>query len=668
MAKVKRVFILAALLALLALFWFFIQPGRAPMMAKSTETPQKASASDQFADAQDKAATLTPKFTALNEPTPMHQSAILSGSVIPPDYGLGAMTIVRPELTPDELAAPMPFQVSLRMRKLEELRARIAKGEILSQAEMSEKYYPTMANFEQVAAWLGAKGLQVQPPDLTRLSISVVGTTAVVSSALQVEFVRVQGIDGNEYTSAISAPSVPANFAPFVVGINGLQPQLKAFVWHAQVVLPPAVNSLPSIGPQTIAQYYHASGLGLDGTGQTIAIIGTGNPTSSDLTSFWTNTGTTQQSYANVTVINPWGNTGNSTDNAEETQDVEWASGMAPGAKIRLYQSLEPSQFVPAILSDLASNPGLRQASFSEGNSDFSTSSLLESDSQYYAALAAAGITFFASSGDWGQYSPHTGNDLTGAVIAVSYPASDPCVTAVGGTTLQFQSASTTTQASPDLPTTEVGWGQSGGGASFNFPRPSWQTGTGLPAGAWRMVPDVSAVANTYTGNNPTSRNLYLYYGGAGGAGGTSVSSPIWAGLCALINQSRANNGLPVVGLLGPKIYPLIGTSAFQDIFTTDSLLSTYIGATQAGTGYDICTGIGTPNIANLITALATSPNPQAFAPEIITQSGNQNVVSGATVALSVSATTPTNAPILSYHWRVSNPASVWNSGIDDGN
>jgi kumamolisin len=80
--------------------------------------------------------------------------------------------------------------------------------------------------------------------------------------------------------------------------------------------------------------------------------------------------------------------------------------------------------------------------------------------------------------------------------------------------------------------------------------------------------------------------------------GGTSWSAPIWAGFCALINEARSNVGKPPLPFLNPLIYPLIGTSSFRDIVTGSN------GAYSAGEGYDMVTGLGVPNVAELVNAL----------------------------------------------------------------
>src|SRR3954467_12572881 len=101
---------------------------------------------------------------------------------------------------------------------------------------------------------------------------------------------------------------------------------------------------------------------------------------------------------------------------------------------------------------------------------------------QKFLRLAAAGVNVFVSSGDSGSNPDSTGHGASGPLQA-EYEASDPAVIGVGGTTLKFTTAG---QVS------ERAWTGSGGGKSIFFPRPSWQTGKGVPAGTARLVPDVS--------------------------------------------------------------------------------------------------------------------------------------------------------------------------------
>jgi kumamolisin len=281
----------------------------------------------------------------------------------------------------------------------------------------------------------------------------------------------------------------------------------------------------------------------------------------------------------------------------EETLDVEWSSAIAAGGKVRVYATKDLStvhidQAYAQIVSDLPSQPALRQVSLSYGLGEtYTTGSQVQTDDNYFAELASAGVTVFVSSGDGGSSPGTSGHDHSGPVQTET-PASDPNVTAVGGTTLTVDSGTGNV-------TSESAWADGGGGISIYFNRPGWQTGTGVPSGTTRLVPDVASVADPNTGG------FLILNGGEYIVGGTSWSSPTWAGFCALINQARSTAGLSSLGLLGPQIYPLLGSTNFRDI-TSGSNGSG--GVYNAGVGYDLCTGIGVPDMANLLPTLATPP------------------------------------------------------------
>lgn len=200
-----------------------------------------------------------------------------------------------------------------------------------------------------------------------------------------------------------------------------------------------------------------------------------------------------------------------------------------------------------------------------------------------FLRLAAAGVNVFVSSGDAGS-NPDASGHSSGGPLQAEYESSDSAVIGVGGTSLRLTPAGDVTS--------ETGWSGSGGGTSRFFPRPAWQTGVGVPHGTQRLVPDVCAVADPNTGaflvfnNHPTQ------------IGGTSWSAPVWAGLCALMNEARQNAGKPALGFLNALIYPLMGTPAFRDITLGSN------GAFHCRPGYDKVTGIGAPNIKELIARI----------------------------------------------------------------
>jgi kumamolisin len=91
------------------------------------------------------------------------------------------------------------------------------------------------------------------------------------------------------------------------------------------------------------------------------------------------------------------------------------------------------------------------------------------------------------------------------------------------------------------------------------------------------------------------------------GIGGTSWSAPVWGGFCALINEARTKARMPPLPFLSPLIYPLAGTSSFRDISDGSN------GAYQAGTGYDLVSGLGVPNVKELMRVLTQPQAPHAI-------------------------------------------------------
>jgi hypothetical protein len=336
-----------------------------------------------------------------------------------------------------------------------------------------------------------------------------------------------------------------------------------------------------------ILKAYNANGLTVSGSGQKIAIVIDTFPNDSDLTSFWAINGLNQDLSHIEKVQVASGTLPAAT--GEETLDVEWSSGIAESATVRIYATTDLSftnidQAFQAILNDIPVEPELHQVSISLGlGESFVSPSQLQTDAQFFASMAASGLTVFVSSGDSGSQE--------GGITQVSYFASDPSVTAVGGTSLTLSRTS-------GIATSETVWDGSGGGISSVFARPFWQTGVGVPSGSTRLVPDVASAADPDTGC------LVILNGQQAQFGGTSWSAPVWAGFCALINQARVNAALPSAGLLGPKLYPLLRTTAYRDILGGSN------GAYPATLGYDLCTGLGVPDISVLLQPLTGGPIP----------------------------------------------------------
>jgi kumamolisin len=536
--------------------------------------------------------------------TPGADRIIFTGSINnlataqPEAVSSASATVLPSPLAQEELQATVGFSVPLKIHNFAELQERIGKAEIISFDEMAAKYYPTAAEYKVVADWLTSQGFALRPANQYNLSVFATGSVSQIERAFQTKFARAT-FAGVQASSAQIAPSMPAAVGGQVLGINGLQPQIRPKPHSKKMSGQPQklINNLPPYTVQEIAKAYNVVGLSVNGAGQKIGIVIDTFPASSDLVSFW-QANAIPQSLNNIENVQVVGGSLPSPS-GEESLDVEWSSGMAPGAQVRVYATTDLGfvhldQAYQAIINDLPTQPTLHQVSLSYGLGEtYESTTQMQTDAQYFASLAAHGVTVFVSSGDGGSTPGLNGWEDNSGPLQVECPANDPNVTSVGGTSLY-------TNASTGAVSSESAWSFGGGGSSQFFARPSWQTGAGVPTGNFRTVPDVALVADLNTGG-------YLVLNGqVYVVGGTSWGAPTWAAFCAIINQARANRGNPPVGLLGPKIYPMIGTNNFRDITTGSNGPN---GVYNAGPGYDLATGVAVPNIAAII-ATVTTPIP----------------------------------------------------------
>jgi subtilase family serine protease len=310
----------------------------------------------------------------------------------------------------------------------------------------------------------------------------------------------------------------------------------------------------------------------------------------------------------------------------ETSLDVEWAHAMAPMANI-LNVTTNPAetqavQGLPAMMDAeqfIVDNHQATVISQSFGTTEEafnSTQSLLNLRHAFISA-AANGVTVLASSGDGGTANAGKTPVPNPSIIpfpTVNWPASDPLVTGVGGTYLCTDPATGAGIDNIDPPANcdvspavrEIGWIDSGGGFSHIFAKPAYQDtlpAGSTPIGAMRGVPDVAFQASSRTG--PL---VYDTAPGAGGwfiVGGTSCSAPQWAGLVAIADQI-AGHGL---GLINPSLYQLAGSqnygTYFYDVTTGNNQADPSVAGYPATTGWDPVTGLGTPDAATLVPALA---------------------------------------------------------------
>jgi kumamolisin len=496
---------------------------------------------------------------------------------------------------PDET---MKLLFSLDTPNEAELQKKVESGETLSPEEINKEFAGDPEEAKKLAAWLKAQGYSNVTPNADNTGVYAEAPASTIAKSLAVDMVRVTKA-GLSYTAARNAPSMPADVADKVQEIVGLQP-FRQLQKHFRMRRPGAGTgggpraSAPSAsasnGPpyfvKHILKAYGADGLTVTGKGETIAILIDTVPKDSDLQQFWKSNNSSATigqidkiNVANMPLPPPEG---------EETLDVSWASGIAPGAKIKVYASgslsfVSLDLALDRILQDVAKDPTIRQLSISLGLGEkFMAPGEVKAQNRRFLRLAAAGVNVFVSSGDAGSNPDVSGHNPIGDEQA-EYESSDPNVVGVGGTTLRLGSGGNVSA--------EVAWSMSGGGTSIFFDRPSWQKGDGV-GGTKRLVPDVAAAADPDTGA------FLVLQGEPTQIGGTSWSAPVWAGFCALMNEARVAAGQPRLPFLNPLIYPLMKTASFRDITDGSN------GAHQAGKGYDQVTGIGVPNVKELISAL----------------------------------------------------------------
>jgi kumamolisin len=490
------------------------------------------------------------------------------------------------------------FSLSIPPDMQKKLEATIAEGKVLPPDEVEKIFSAKSDDVKALISWLKSNGYEITHTSLD--GIYARAKASQIAQSLQVNMVPVTK-DGISYMAAQNAPSLPTDVGDPVQSINGLQPFRQANKHLRRLPVPtdkvhqtgtlsgtsPQVNGAPPYLAADIVEAYHANGLGVTGKDQTIAILIDTFPAVSDLTAFWLKN-RVPVTIAQIQEINVSG-VALPAPTGEETLDASWASAVAPEAQVRIYASgsldfVSLDLALDRIIADLPSNPGMRQLSISLGLGEtFMSPDEVRTEHTKFLRLALSGVNVFVSSGDAGSNPDGTGHSPTGPLQA-EYESSDSSVIGVGGTTLDLTATGAVRS--------ETGWPGSGGGTSRFFPRPSWQTGTGVPQGTQRSVPDVSLVADPNTGA------FLVFQGAETQIGGTSWSAPVWAAFCALINDARKNAGKPLLPFLNPLVYPLLGTPAFRDITSGTN------GAFHCGPGYDQVTGLGVPNLKELVARL----------------------------------------------------------------
>ena len=372
---------------------------------------------------------------------------------------------------------------------------------------------------------------------------------------------------------------------------------------------PDQFGSAPSYYlPQEIASAYDfnwAYSHNIKGNGTTIGIVDAyGDPNIEyDLGAFDNVTGLPAANLKIIYVNSSAQSSFNNSWSIETATDVEWAHAMAPYAKIVLLLADSSSFTAMQTAIEYAVNNKISDIlSFSWGSPESKTvNNTLSGFNLDLQGATNEGMSIFAASGDYGAY------DQTDA-LTVNFPASSPYVTSVGGTSL-YESNGVFTQSAWGGILNGKSYG-SGGGYSSYFSRPYWQTAPSINSSVTqRGVPDVSLDADNNTGV------LIISEGKSYKVGGTSIATPMWAAIGSLIDQYNGRE----MGLLNPMFYQISRTSDYGKVFT--QITSGGNGYYSAHSGWNPVTGLGTPNVSELLNVSAQILLP--YGANVVLNSGN---------------------------------------------
>jgi subtilase family serine protease len=493
-------------------------------------------------------------------------------------------------------------------------------GRYLTPSEFRRRFASTQAQVGAVQSWLRSQGFKVNYTPANNHYVSAEGTVAQAQAAFGAQF-GMYAVHGQTVRSPSADIAIPNALAGSVTGVVGLDdsavfvqtdhvvdknappsagfrnaPPLSAY-W-AELVSPYAYPAgftdvaSPPTAPWTVKGYTPnqikgAYGIsGYDGAGQTVAIIDAyASPTIlADVNQWSTNRGLPTMNPSQLVQVVPPGVYGRPQNPAqdpqgwygEETLDVEAVHGMAPAAKIVYVGAPNNYRDLDAAMNHVVDQHLAQIVTNSYGYAtELLPPGYVKPFNDTLIQAAAEGIGVYFSSGDTGDETARFGFATT------EWPTSSPWVTAVGGTSLGVGQANTRVL--------ETGWGTSdyscntttlacsrtgwlygaGGGVSRLFPEPSYQSGAGLNLSG-RGVPDVAALGDPQTGlligqtqTFPEGSHYDEYR-----IGGTSLSSPIFAGLMALADQKAGHPH----GFANPAFYA--NKASFYDVLSVKTAVA----------------------------------------------------------------------------------------------
>jgi hypothetical protein len=482
----------------------------------------------------------------------------------------------------------------------------------LTLGQFTATYGALPSDYQAVLSWAGAHGLTVTATYPNNLLLDVSGTAAQVEEALHVNLVHRLRRDGSQFVTVDRDPSLDLS-AP-ILHISGLN----------NFVLPKRMNVNGSGGGSYWGWDFRNAYLGigtacsaLTGAGQVIGLFELDGFLQSDITAYASQAGAATVQNPAMTAITPLtiGSASIGSGQNEVTADIQLAQSMAPGATIIVFEgSTGITGHGDSVLHAMAtSSTPLTTASSSW------TYGWNPNAEQAVTQMAAQGVSFFQASGDNGGIDDPTDNrDIEHQTL-------------VGGTQLQTQPLIVPPPAKVSYPNPYYGgdttWSGSGGGFMSGGTEECWpwpfchSISTGIPG--YQTGVDMSN-----NGGSSTFRNFpdvavdafmtELLNGSPSGFFGTSVSTPLWAGFMALVNQQANINRVGRVGFANPVLYA-IGLTANQpqpNLYSQsfNDVIGGSTGRFTAVAGYDLTSGWGTPRCGLIAQLASPAPlNPATF-------------------------------------------------------
>jgi len=535
----------------------------------------------------------------------------------------------------------------------------------LTPEQFGAQFGPAADDVAAVGNWLASHGFKVDEVAKSRTWINFSGDVAKVEQTFKTRIKNVQAGD-KVYQANESDPSIPKALADLVHGVVTLhnvprQPKHTGARFFASNDAVPnyTTGSSHYLSPGDFGVIYNVNslyGAGVDGTGQSVAIVGRTHPSATNWSTFRSKMGLPANAPQVIVNGTDPGDLGSSED-TEANLDVEWSGAVAKNATVKFVTSKSTASTDGVDLSAqyvVANNIApVLSVSFGSCESDMGTA-----ENAFYnnlwAQAAAQGITVMVSTGDSGAAGCSDPSATAGSGKAVNGLASTPYNVAVGGTQFNeaggsyWSSANTSSDVSALGYIPEAAWNESGvvsggsglwatgGGASSLYAKPAWQSAPGVPQDGRRDLPDVALSAAGH------DAYLIITGGSLAAVGGTSAASPSFAGLMTLLVQQTGQRQ----GNVNPRLYQLATSQygsgspvAFHDVVSGNNSVPGVAGYGGA-LGYDAATGLGSVNAYALLTnwgAAATAATPNFAVAATQPQSIIQGSAGSATVTTAVS-------------------------------